>query len=246
MGDNLGEALRQALRLPPSVTLERVREAVPVGRAFPIRLQVSNALTQKIRVASQRGKAVFSRHLRVRNGPALVRWIPRKPGRYDISVLVRGLDGSVTTDKGTLTVRPRRRGPECEQSADDGPPTVEFTGLPRGSKVGRPVEIGFTVSNGSRETVRIESGRGQGLTWELHVCTGRGAVEWVPREPGDAHVQIVVQGADGRVVEAAADLTIRKPGRQSAGGQDTKPARQPAAGQDAKPAGQPTGGQQAR
>jgi uncharacterized protein len=234
MGDNLGEALRQALRLPPSVTLERVREAVPVGRAFPIRLQVSNALTQKIRVASQRGKAVFSRHLRVRNGPALVRWIPRKPGRYDISVLVRGLDGSVTTDKGTLTVRPRRRGPECEQSADDGPPTVEFTGLPRGSKVGRPVEIGFTVSNGSRETVRIESGRGQGLTWELHVCTGRGAVEWVPREPGDAHVQIVVHGADGRVVEAAADLTVRKPGGESARGQDTRPAGHSTGGQEAR------------
>ena len=113
------------------------------------------------------------------------------------------------------------------------PPTVEFTGLPRRPKVGRPVDIGFSVTNGSRETVRIESGRGEGCG-ELHVCTGRGAVEWVPGEPGDAHVQIVVRGADGRTVEAAADLTIRQPGRQSAGGQD------------AKPGGQSTGGQEAR
>jgi uncharacterized membrane protein (UPF0182 family) len=244
MGDTLSEALRQALRLPPSVEVERVRDPVPVGRALPIRLQVSNGLTERIRVASKRG-TVFSRHLRVRNGVAVVRWIPRKPGRYDVPVSVLGLDGSVATDKTTLTVRPRRRGPDCAQSEDGGPPTVEFTGLPHGLKVGRPVDIGFTVANGSRETVRIESGRGQALTWELHVCTGRGAVEWVPREPGDAHVQIVVRGSDGRTVEAATELTIRNPGRQTTPGQQATPGQQPTPGQQATPGQRATPGQQA-
>ena len=56
MGDNLGDALRQALRLPPSVTLERFGDPEPVDRAFPIRLQVSNGLTQRIRVSSQEGR----------------------------------------------------------------------------------------------------------------------------------------------------------------------------------------------
>jgi hypothetical protein len=102
-------------------------------------------------------------------------------------------------------------GDEAEGAGDGaGPPTVEFGALPRQVVVGRRLRIGFRVTNGVRETVRIESARSNALTWELRVRTGRGAVEWVPRQAGRARLRIVVYGADGRTLEAAANLTVRE------------------------------------
>lgn len=122
-----------------------------------------------------------------------------------------GSRGSLATATAARTVRPaprRRR----------GPPTVEFTGLRRGLVVGRPVRIGFTVTNATDETVRIESRDGDALTWKLRVRTGPGAVEWIPRDARPVRVLILVRGAEGSTVEAATDLIVRKRGPRSARG----------------------------
>lgn len=209
LGNSLDAALRQALNLPPAVEFERLPRRMVAGRPVPIRFHVTNGLTEMLQIRSG-DETAFSRRLRLRSGRALVRWVPRKPGRVRVRVLVRGVDGSLVSATTAGTVRPAPTG--------GGPPTVEFTGLRGGPVVGRPVRIGFRVTNATDETVRIESPGGDALTWELRVRNGRGAVEWVPRDAGRVRVEILVRGAERRTVEAATNLTVRRRGSRSARG----------------------------
>jgi hypothetical protein len=66
--------------------------------------------------------------------------------------------------------------------------------------------------------VRIESTDGTTLTWKRHVRTGRGAVNWVPKDAGPARLRIIVRDADGQTVELATNLTVRKRTTRSARG----------------------------
>jgi hypothetical protein len=199
--------LRQALNLPPSVELHGFSDRTVVDHAVPIRFQVTNGLTETVGITSQKG-TVLSKRLRVRDGAAAVRWVPRRPGRFGVRVSVRGIDGSLSTDRATMTVG---RGPPA------GGPTLQLGALPREPVVGRALRIQFRVTNAAAETLRIESTRAGGLTWHRQVRTGRGAINWIPQQAGPVRLRIVVRGADGHTVEQSTPLTVRK--RSSRSGQ---------------------------
>ena len=206
IGDSVTAALRQAINLAPDVELHRLPDRLVANRAVPIRFQVSNGLTETVRISSRDG-TVLSKKLRVRNGTALVRWVPRKPGTYRLHVFVRGVDGSLIDKKSVITVRP---GPPS------GGPTVEFSRLPRSPVVDGPERIEFKVTRAVNEIVRIQSKDGTTLTWKRQVHSGSGAVNWVPQEAGPARLRIIVRGTDGQTVEQTTTLTVRK--RRSARG----------------------------
>jgi hypothetical protein len=208
IGDTVTAALRQAIHLAPAVKLHQLPNRLVVGHAVPIRFQVTNGLSETVRISSREG-SVLSKRLRTRNGSAVVRWVPRKPGQFRLRVSVRGVDGSVVDDRSAITVQPGPPG---------GGPTVKVSGLPRAPVVGDPVRIDFEVTNAATETVRIESRDGSTLTWKRQVHAGRGAVNWVPQEPGPARLRIIVRGADGQAVEQVTNLTVRKPTARSARG----------------------------
>ena len=161
---------------------------------------MTNGLTERVRITSRKG-TVLSKRLRVRDGAAAVRWVPRRPGRFGVRVSVRGIDGSLTTDRGTMTVG---RGPP------GGGPTLQLGALPREPVVGRPLRIQFKVTNAASETVRIESAHADVLTWQRQVRTGRGAINWIPQQAGPVRLRIIVRGADGHTVEQSMPLTVRK------------------------------------
>jgi len=207
IGDTVSEALRQAINLPPSVELHGFSDRRVVDHAVPIRFQVTNGLTETVGITSQKG-TVLSKRLRVRDGAAAVRWVPRRPGRFGVRVSVRGIDGSLSTDRATMTVG---RGPPA------GGPTLQLGALPREPVVGRALRIQFRVTNAAAETLRIESARAGGLTWHRQVRTGRGAINWIPQQAGPVRLRIVVRGADGHTVEQSTPLTVRK--RSSRSGQ---------------------------
>jgi len=208
IGDTLTAALRQAINLAPDVELHRLPSRIVVDRAVPIRFQVTNGLTERVRISSG-NETVLSKRLRARNGPAAVRWAPRSPGSFRVRVSVRGVDGSVVDDTRAITVRPGPPG---------GGPTVQFSRLPRAPVVGRPARIEFKVTNAATETVRIESTDGTTLTWKRQVHSGRGAVNWVPQETGRAQLLTIVRGADGQTIELATDLKVHKRTTRSARG----------------------------
>src|SRR3954468_13834748 len=132
LGDTLNSALRQAINLPAAVKLRPLPGHSVVRHAVPIRFQVKNGLTETIRVSSPK-ETVLSKRLRIRGGGATVRWVPRTPGRFHVRVAVRGVDGSLVTDRSGLTVR---------RGAPSGGPTVEFSEVPRTPIVGLPTRIG--------------------------------------------------------------------------------------------------------
>jgi hypothetical protein len=202
IGDTVTAALRQALNRSPAVDLRRFPDRSVVNRPVPLRFRVSNGLTERVWVMSRAG-TVLSKRLRVRNGAALVRWVPRKPGRFEVRVSARGIDGSLTTDTSKLTVG---------SAPPRGGPTVELGGLPRRPTVGRPVRIEFKVSDATAETVHLDSAHTGGLTWHRQVRTGRAAVNWVPQRAGPARLRIIVRGTDGQTVEQLAHLSVRKRG----------------------------------
>jgi uncharacterized membrane protein (UPF0182 family) len=206
IGDTLNAALRQAINLPPAVKLRPLPGHSVVRHAVPIRFQVTNGLTETVRVSSPKG-TVLSKRLRVRGGEAAVQWIPQAPGRFHVRVAVRGVDGSVVTDGSALTVG---------RGALSGGPTVEFSEVPRAPIVGLPTRIEFKVAGAASETVRIDSANAPALTWQRQVHTGSGAINWVPQHAGPARLQILVRGADAHVVEAATNLTVRKRSPRSA------------------------------
>ena len=78
IGDTLTAALRQAINLAPDVELHRLPSRIVVDRAVPIRFQVTNGLTEKVRISSG-NETVLSKRLRVRNGPAVGPMGPAKP-----------------------------------------------------------------------------------------------------------------------------------------------------------------------
>jgi hypothetical protein len=209
IGDTVSAALRQAINLPPAIELHRFSGRSVVDHAVPIRFQVTNGLTERVRITSRKG-TVLSKRLRVRHGAAAVRWVPRRPGRFGVRVSVRGVDGSLAFDRSTVTVG---RGPP------GGGPTVQLGALPREPVVGRPLRIQFKVTDAATETLRIESAHAGGLTWHRQVRTGRGAINWIPQRAGPARLVIVVRGADGHTVEQSMPLTVRKPGSRSGPGQ---------------------------
>jgi uncharacterized membrane protein (UPF0182 family) len=209
IGDTLGAALRQAINLPPTVKLGPPPGHAVIHHAVPIRFQVRNGLTETVQVSSPNG-TVLSKRLHVRDGPATVQWVPRTPGRFHVRVAVRGVDGSLATDGSGLTVG---------RGVPNGGPTVELSEVPRTPIVGIPTRIGFTVAGAASETVRIDSANAPVLTWQRQVATGHGAINWVPEKAGPARLQILVRGADGQVVEAATNLTVRKRGPRSASSQ---------------------------
>jgi hypothetical protein len=94
---------------------------------------------------------------------------------------------------------------------------VQLGALSRQPVVGRPLRIQFKVTNAATETLRIESARAGGLTWQRQVRTGRGAINWIPQQAGPARLRIIVRGADGHTVEQSTPLTVRK--RSSRSGQ---------------------------
>jgi uncharacterized membrane protein (UPF0182 family) len=211
IGDTLREALRQALHRPPSVALTGPGEPAVVGQPVRVRIQVENGLKERVFVSSDNHQPKpFGQRLWLRDGPGVVKWVPRKPGLYHVRVVAHGVDGSEVDDETSVVVKPPRTGPECAWSDAPGPPSVQFAGVPSQVMLGRPVKIGFSVRNGRRETVSIQSGRTDALSWELLVCNGQGAIEWVPTEAGPARVQVLVRGED-RTVEAATDVAVRKP-----------------------------------
>jgi uncharacterized membrane protein (UPF0182 family) len=207
-GDTVTEALRKSINLPPDVKLNRPPAGLSVHQAVPIGFQVTNGLTETVRISSRKG-TIFVKRLRVRDGPATVQWMPQKPGRFEAHVSVRGIDGSKTADRGTLNVKP---GPPS------GGPTVQFSQLAQEPVVGSPLRIQFKVTNALAETLRIGSRQGNGLTWHRQVRTGRGAINWVPQQAGPARLSITVSGAHGHTVRQSTDLTVRKPGHHSARG----------------------------
>ena len=200
IADTVSGALRQAINLPPAVELHRFPGRSVVDHAVPIRFQVTNGLTEKVRITSRKG-TVLSKRLRVRDGAEAVRWVPRRPGRFGVRVSVRGIDGSLTTDRGTMTVG---RGPP------GGGPTLQLGALPREPVVGRPLRIQFKVTNAASETLRIEAAHAEVLTWQRQVRTGRGAINWIPQPAGPVRLRIIVRGADGHTVEQSMPLTVRK------------------------------------
>jgi hypothetical protein len=208
IGDTVSAALRQAINLPPAVELHRLPDRLIVDHAVPIRFQVTNGLTERVRITSGE-RTVLSKRLRVRDGARVVRWVPRRPGRFGVRVSVRGIDGSLTTDRSAMTVG---RGPP------GGGPTLQLGALPREPVVGRPVRIQFKVANAATETLRIESAHAGVLTWHRRVRTGRGAINWIPQQAGPARLRIVVQGADGHAVEQSMHLTVRKRSSRSGHG----------------------------
>jgi len=208
IGDTVTSALRQAINLAPDVKLQRLPSRIVVDRAVPIRFQVANGRTERVRISSG-NETVLSKRLRVRKGAAAVQWVPRSPGSFRVSVSVRGVYGSVVDDTRAITVRP---GPPA------GGPTVQFSRLPRAPVLGHPARIEFKVTNATAETVRIESKDGTTLTWNRQVRAGRGAVSWVPEEAGPARLRIIVRGAGGRTVVAATNLTVRRHTPRSAPG----------------------------
>jgi hypothetical protein len=181
---------------------------VVVGRTVPIRFHVTNGLTAQIHIWSKEQNAL-SQRLRLRNGPALVQWTPRKPGHVRLRVYVRGLDGTLVARRTAVTIRPPPK-PRVGGRGHKGAkrPTVQFTALPKRIIVGRPARLGFTVVNAKRETLRIEPEKATALTWEFRVPKGERSVEWTPRTAGTARLRILVRGADGSLVEAATNLTI--------------------------------------
>jgi uncharacterized protein len=207
IGDTVSAALRQAINLPPTVELHRFPNRLVVDHAVPIRFQVTNGLTERVRITSRKG-TVLSKRLRVRDGAAVVRWVPQKPGRFRVGVSVRGIDGSLTTDRSAVTVG---RGPP------GGGPTVQLGAIAREPVVGRLLRIEFKVTNAASETLRIESAHAGVLTWQRRVRTGRGAINWIPQHAGPVRLGIVVRGADGHTVEQSMPLTVRK--RSSRSGQ---------------------------
>ncbi len=210
LGHTLRGAVRQALHLPPTLKLGEIPESVVAGRPVPIHLQVGNGRTETIRIWSKKGTQ-FSKRVWVGGGPASVEWVPKQPGHVRVRVLMRGQDGSLVTRTTATTVEPPPKPKPRKRDRDGEPtgrPTVQFTALPKKVVLGRPVDIRFKVTNGVRETVRVESGKKDALTWELRVTTGQGGVEWVPRQAGRTRLRIVVLGAHGRTVEAATDLIV--------------------------------------
>jgi uncharacterized membrane protein (UPF0182 family) len=200
IGDTLSAALRQAINLPPTVKLGPFPGHSVVHHTVPIRFQVKNGLTETVQVSSPNG-TVLSKRLHVRGGPATVQWVPRTPGRFHVRVAVRGVDGSLATDGSALTVG---------RGAPSGGPTVEFSEVPRTPIVGLPTRIGFKVTGAVGESVRIDSAGAPALNWRRQVHTGRGAINWIPQKAGPARLRIVVRDAEGHVVEAATNLTVRK------------------------------------
>jgi hypothetical protein len=201
IGDTLEEALRQALNRPPAVELLESPSRLVVDRTVPLRFQVTNGLAEHLRIRSREG-VVLSKRVQVRTGTALVRWVPREPGRYQVRVIAQGVDGSVTTDTSQLSVG---RGPPS------GGPTLLVSPVPEEPTVGVPVRIEFRVTDAATETVTIDSGDASGLTWRRQVRTGRAAVDWVPQEPGPAELRIVVRDTAGHTVEQSTQLKVEKP-----------------------------------
>jgi hypothetical protein len=177
---------------------------VVVGRTVPIRFHVTNGLTEQIHIWSKEQNAQ-SQRFRLRDGPVLVQWTPRKPGHVRLRLFVRGLDGTLVARRTALTIRPA---PKPRGGGRGHKPTVQFTALPKRIIVGRTVRLGFTVTNSKRETLRIEPENTNALTWKFRVPKGERAVEWTPRTAGRARLRILVRGADGSLVEAATNLTI--------------------------------------
>jgi uncharacterized protein len=208
IGDTVTAALRQALNRPPAIELHPVSGRLVVDHAVPIRFQVTNGLAERMRITSQEG-TVLSRRFRIRDGAKRVPWVPRKPGRFSIHVSVRGIDGSLTTDRSAVTVG---RGPP------GGGPTVQLGALPRDPVAGRLLRIEFSVTNAATETLSIESAHAGALTWHRQVRRGRGAINWMPQQAGLARLRIVVRGADGHAVEQSTDLTVRKRNTRSGRG----------------------------
>jgi hypothetical protein len=206
VGHTLAAALREALHLPPAVKLGPLPGRVVVGRTVPIRFHVTNGLTAQIHIWSKKQNAL-SQRLRLRNGPVLVQWTPRKPGHVRVRVYVRGLDGTLVARRTAVTIRPPPK-PRGGRGNGAKRPTVQFTALPKRIVVGRPVRLGFTVASAKRETLRIEPEKASALTWEFRVPKGARSVEWTPRTAGTARLRILVRGADGSLVEAATNLTI--------------------------------------
>jgi uncharacterized membrane protein (UPF0182 family) len=204
VGRTLAAALREALHLPPAVKLGPLPGRVVVGRTVPIRFHVTNGLTEQIHIWSKEQNAQ-SQRFRLRDGPVLVQWTPRKPGHVRLRLFVRGLDGTLVARRTALTIRPA---PKPRGGGRGHKPTVQFTALPKRIIVGRTVRLGFTVTNSKRETLRIEPENTNALTWKFRVPKGERAVEWTPRTAGRARLRILVRGADGSLVEAATNLAI--------------------------------------
>ena len=201
IGDTVKEALRQALNRPPAIELLQVPGRLVVDRAVPLRFQVTNGLTERLRIKSEEG-TVLSKRLNLRTGTALIRWVPTDPGRFQVRLEARGVDGSVTSDTSQLTVG---------RSPPSGGPTLLVGALPQEPTVGVPVRIEFRVTDAATETVEVDSGHGSGLTWRREVRTGRAAINWVPQEAGPAQLRILVRDAAGHTVEQSTQLEVRKP-----------------------------------
>ena len=188
IGDTVNAALRQAINLPPAVELHPLPGHSVVRHAVPIRFQVTNGLTERVRVIVAEGDCPVQAPPGPRTERPRSDGSPKAPGRFDVRVAVRGIDGSVVTDGSALTVG---------RGALSGGPTVEFSEVPRAPIVGLPTRIEFKVAGAASETVRIDSANAPALTWQRQVHTGSGAINWVPQHAGPARLQILVRGADG-------------------------------------------------
>ena len=105
-------------------------------------------------------------------------------------------------------------GPDIQSAvrqALNKPPRVEVLTPPAPVLVGRPVEVGFSVQNARRVTVRVTPTEGRPFVDRIRATDGDGSTIWYPRTTGRARVTVVVDGVDGTRSRASGHVDVLGP-----------------------------------
>jgi hypothetical protein len=105
-------------------------------------------------------------------------------------------------------------GPDIQSAvrqALNKPPRVQVVTPPAPVLVGRPVEVGFSVQNARRVTVRVTPAQGREFVDRIRATNGEGSTTWYPRTTGRARVTVVVDGVDGTRSRASGRVDVLGP-----------------------------------
>lgn len=105
-------------------------------------------------------------------------------------------------------------GPDIQSAvrqALNKPPRVQLRTPPGPVLVGRPVEVGFSVQNARRVTIRVTPTQGRPFVDRIRATDGDGSTTWYPRTTGRARVRVVVDGLDGTRSRAYGHVDVLGP-----------------------------------
>ncbi|GAA1476539.1 hypothetical protein GCM10009623_09850 [Nocardioides aestuarii] len=105
-------------------------------------------------------------------------------------------------------------GPDIQSAlrqALNQPPLVQVLTPPAPVLVGRPVEVGFSVQNARRVTVRVTPSQGPPFVDRIRATDGEDSTTWYPRAPGRARITVVVDGLDGTRSRASGQVDVLGP-----------------------------------